>query len=113
MAEALIPILETRNLTKNFGSFCAVDNVSISIKPGSITGLIGPNGAGKTTFFNILTGLLAPTSGQVLLNGQDITGLGPDALFDKRLARTFQIPRPFKRMAVLENVMLADRKSVV
>jgi branched-chain amino acid transport system ATP-binding protein len=107
MAEALIPILETRNLTKNFGSFCAVNSVSMTIKPGSITGLIGPNGAGKSTFFNVLTGVLAPTSGQVLLNGQNITGLGPDALFTKKLARTFQIPRPFKRMSVLENVMLA------
>ncbi|MBL4767755.1 MAG: ATP-binding cassette domain-containing protein, partial [Rhodobacteraceae bacterium] len=107
MAEAHIPILETRNLTRNFGSFCAVNNVSMTIKPGSITGLIGPNGAGKSTFFNVLTGVIAPTSGQVLLNGQNITGLGPDALFTKKLARTFQIPRPFKRMSVLENVMLA------
>ena len=107
VAEATIPILETRNLTKNFGSFCAVDRVSMTIKPGSITGLIGPNGAGKSTFFNVLTGVLAPTHGQVLLNGQDIAGLGPDALFAKKLARTFQIPRPFKRMSVLENVMLA------
>ena len=107
VAEAHIPILETRNLTRNFGSFCAVNNVSMTIKPGSITGLIGPNGAGKSTFFNVLTGVIAPTSGQVLLNGQNITGLGPDALFTKKLARTFQIPRPFKRMSVLENVMLA------
>ena len=107
MAEARPPILETRNLTKDFGSFRAVDGVSVVIKPGSITGLIGPNGAGKSTFFNVLTGILAPTKGQVLLNGQDITGLSPDALFTKKLARTFQIPRPFKRMSVLENVRIA------
>jgi branched-chain amino acid transport system ATP-binding protein len=107
MAEAQIPILETRNLTKDFGSFRAVDGVSIAIRAGSITGLIGPNGAGKSTFFNVLTGILAPTLGQVFLNGQDITGLSPDALFGKNLARTFQIPRPFKRMSVLENLMLS------
>lgn len=107
MTEAHSPILETRNLTKDFGAFRAVDGVSMSVRPGSITGLIGPNGAGKSTFFNVLTGVLAPTKGQVFLNGRDITGLAPDALFAKKLARTFQIPRPFKRMSVLENVMLA------
>ncbi len=101
------PILETRDLTRNFGSFCAVNDVSMQIARGSITGLIGPNGAGKSTFFNVLTGVLAPTRGQVFLSGQDITGLSPDALFARKLARTFQIPRPFKRMSVLENVMLA------
>jgi len=107
VAEAQTPILETRALTKDFGAFRAVNAVSIKITRGSITGLIGPNGAGKSTFFNVLTGVLAPTQGQVLLNGQDITGLAPDALFARKLARTFQIPRPFKRMSVLENVMLA------
>lgn len=107
MAESRAAILTTRYLTKDFGSFCAVNDVSLDIMPGSITGLIGPNGAGKSTFFNVLTGVLAPTRGQVFLNGQDITGLGPDALFARGLARTFQIPRPFKRMSVLENVMLA------
>ena len=112
MAEARPPILETRNLTKDFGSFRAVDGVSVVIKPGSITGLIGPNGAGKSTFFNVLTGILAPTKGQVFLNGQDITGLSPDTLFTKKLARTFQIPRPFKRMSVLENVMLAPTAQI-
>lgn len=107
MPDTRPPILETRSLTKDFGSFRAVDSVSMTITPGSITGLIGPNGAGKSTFFNVLTGVLAPTAGQVFLNGQDITGLSPDALFQKKLARTFQIPRPFKRMSVLENVMLS------
>ena len=112
MADPQTPILSTRNLTRDFGSFRAVDHVSIDIRPGSITGLIGPNGAGKSTFFNVLTGVLAPSQGQVFLNGQEITGLGPDALFAKRLARTFQIPRPFKRMSVLENVMLAPLAQV-
>ncbi len=107
MPDTRPPILETRNLTKDFGVFRAVDSVSMAIMPGSITGLIGPNGAGKSTFFNVLTGVLAPTAGRVFLNGQDITGLSPDVLFQKKLARTFQIPRPFKRMSVLENVMLS------
>jgi branched-chain amino acid transport system ATP-binding protein len=104
MAEA---ILETSGLTRDFGAFRAVDDVSISIRSGSITGLIGPNGAGKTTFFNTLTGMMKPTSGTVVLNGRDITGMPANRLFAMGLARTFQIPRPFRRMSVLENVMLS------
>lgn len=104
MAEAL---LETRGLTRDFGPFRAVDDVSIAIRRGSITGLIGPNGAGKSTLFNLLTGTLKPTSGTVRLRGQDVTGLPPDALFASGLGRSFQIPRPFARMSVLENVMVA------
>jgi len=100
-------ILSTSGLTRDFGSFRAVNHVELSLKHGSITGLIGPNGAGKTTFFNMLTGGLKPTSGSVVLNGQDITGLPADKLFGMGLARTFQIPRPFARMSVLENVMLS------
>jgi branched-chain amino acid transport system ATP-binding protein len=94
-------------LTQDYGAFRAVDDVSISIRPGSITGLIGPNGAGKTTIFNTLTGMLKPTSGGVFLNGRDITGMPANRLFAMGLARTFQIPRPFRRMSVLENVMLS------
>ncbi len=101
------PILSTRGVTRDFGALRAVDQVSIDIRPGSITGLIGPNGAGKTTLFNVLTGNLAPTGGQVFLRGKDITGFSPDRLFAMGLAYTFQIPRPFKRMSVLENLMLA------
>ena len=100
-------ILETSGLTQDYGAFRAVDDVSISIRPGSITGLIGPNGAGKTTIFNTLTGMLKPTSGAVFLNGRDITGMPANRLFAMGLARTFQIPRPFRRMSVLENVMLS------
>lgn len=103
------PILKTRGLTKDFGSFRAIDQVSIDILPGSITGLIGPNGAGKSTFFNVLTGMIAPTQGEVFFRGEDVTGLNPDQLFARGLAHTFQIPRPFKRMSVLENVMLAPK----
>lgn len=103
------PVLSTQGLTRDFGPFRAVDGVSLAIRPGTITGLIGPNGAGKTTFFNLISGALKPTSGQVLLNGQDVTGLPPEALFTRGLARTFQIPRPFRRMSLLENVMLAPQ----
>ncbi|SHH98596.1 ABC transporter ATP-binding protein [Marivita hallyeonensis] len=101
------PILSIRNVTRDFGEFRAVDDVSIDIQTGTITGLIGPNGAGKTTLFNVLTGMLPPTSGTVHLDGQDVTRFRPDALFAMGLGRTFQIPRPFAKMSVLENVMLA------
>lgn len=99
--------LSTEGLTVNFGTFRAVHNVSLQLRKHSITGLIGPNGAGKTTFFNALTGTLKPSSGHVRLDGIDITGKKPDQLYASGLARTFQIPRPFSRMSVLENVMLA------
>ncbi|MCR9150474.1 MAG: ABC transporter ATP-binding protein [Rhodobacteraceae bacterium] len=101
------PILSTRGLSRHFGPLKAVDGVSLDIREGSITGLIGPNGAGKSTLFNLLTGALKPTAGTVTLAGRDVTGLPPDRLFALGLGRTFQIPRPFARMSVLENVMLA------
>ncbi|MDJ1018119.1 MAG: ABC transporter ATP-binding protein [Paracoccaceae bacterium] len=100
-------ILSTDSLSMAFGSLRAVDSVSVDVEKGSITGLIGPNGAGKSTFFNLLTGALKPVSGTVQLDGADVTGLSPDRLFALGLGRTFQIPRPFARMSVLENVMLA------
>jgi branched-chain amino acid transport system ATP-binding protein len=100
------PVLSLRGLTRDFGAFRAVDGVSLDIRRGSITGLIGPNGAGKTTLFNMVAGSLRPTAGTVALDGQDITGLAPEALFARGLARTFQIPRPFRRMSVMENVLL-------
>lgn len=99
--------LSIRGLTRDFGPFRAVDGVTLDIRKGSITGLIGPNGAGKTTLFNMVAGSLKPTAGSVLLNGQDITGLPSESLFSRGLARTFQIPRPFRRMSVLDNVLLA------
>jgi len=99
--------LETRAISKSFDALKAVDSVTLSIARGSITGLIGPNGAGKTTFFNLLTGALKPSSGEVLIDGRAVTGKSSDALFKLGLGRTFQIPRPFARMTVLENVMIA------
>lgn len=104
MAEA---ILSTHGLNRSFGVLKAVNDVSVHVRRGSMTGLIGPNGAGKSTLFNLLTGALTPDSGTVQLDGLDVTGLPPDRLFASGLGRTFQIPRPFARMSVLENVMLA------
>ena len=100
-------VLSVRTLTRDLGPFRAVDSVSLDIRRGSITGLIGPNGAGKSTLFNMVAGALKPTKGTVTLNGADITGLPSEALFARGLARTFQIPRPFRRMSVLDNVLLA------
>lgn len=96
-------------MVKAFGGHRAVDGVSFTLERGTITGLIGPNGAGKTTLFNLLAGAMAPSAGEVLLDGAPIGGLRPDAIFARGLARTFQIPRPFPAMTVLENVMLAPR----
>ena len=99
-------MITVENLHKHFGGFHAVDGASLTIAKGSITGLIGPNGAGKTTLFNVVAGRLPPTSGRVLMAGEDITGLPPHALFAKGLLRTFQIAHEFSSMTVRENLML-------
>jgi ABC-type branched-subunit amino acid transport system ATPase component len=100
-------LLQVSNLVRRFGALRAVDDVTFSVTPGSITGLIGPNGAGKTTLFGLITGALRPQGGTIAFEGRNITGCTPDKIFRAGLARTFQIPRPFPRMTVLENVMLA------
>ena len=94
------------DIHKHFGGFHAVDGASLTIREGSITGLIGPNGAGKTTLFNVIAGLLPPTSGRVTMAGEDITGLPPHELFHKGLLRTFQIAHEFHSMTVRENLMM-------
>ena len=94
------------NLVKTFGGFHAVDGASLRIEEGTITGLIGPNGAGKTTLFNVIAGVLEPTSGRVTMHGEDITGLPPHQLFHKGLLRTFQIAHEFSTMTVRENLMM-------
>ncbi|MCI2430710.1 ABC transporter ATP-binding protein [Candidatus Acetothermia bacterium] len=99
-------LLEVRDLVKDFGGLRAVNKCSLSVQRGTITGLIGPNGAGKTTLFNLVTGFHRPDSGQVFFRGEEITGLAPYRVFHKKLCRTFQIPREFKQMTVLENLML-------
>ncbi|KEJ88527.1 ABC transporter ATP-binding protein [Sulfitobacter donghicola] len=94
------------DLHKHFGGFHAVDGASLTIEEGSITGLIGPNGAGKTTLFNVIAGVLQPTSGKVTMAGEDITGLPPHTLFHKGLLRTFQIAHEFHSMTCRENLMM-------
>ncbi len=100
-------VLETKHLTKRFGGLVAVNNVSLHVEVGEILGLIGPNGAGKTTLLNAMAGLDPPTSGSVSFQGKGTTGLAPEEMCHLGLARTFQIPRPFPKMTVLENVMVA------
>ncbi len=99
-------MIRVEGLHKHFGGFHAVDGASLEIATGSITGLIGPNGAGKTTLFNVIAGRLPPTSGRVLMDGEDITGLPPHVLFGKGLLRTFQIAHEFSSMTVRENLMM-------
>jgi branched-chain amino acid transport system ATP-binding protein len=99
-------MIVVENLSKHFGGIKAVNDVSLSIAPGTITGLIGPNGAGKTTLFNVIAGLHAPTTGRVLLDGEDITGLPPHELFVRGMLRTFQIAHEFSTLTVRENLML-------
>lgn len=99
-------MIVVENLVKTFGGFRAVDGASLRIDEGTITGLIGPNGAGKTTLFNVIAGVLKPTSGRVTMGGQDITGLPPHELFHKGLLRTFQIAHEFSSMTVRENLMM-------
>ena len=99
-------MIRVEKLHKHFGGFHAVDGASLEIKTGSITGLIGPNGAGKTTLFNVIAGRYDATSGQVFMDGEDITGLPPHKLFDKGLLRTFQIAHEFSSMTVRENLMM-------
>ena len=100
------PILETRNVVRDFGGVRAVDHCSLSVMPGTITGLIGPNGAGKTTLFNLVSGALSPTAGEIFFDGRRIDGTPMHRTFDLGLMRTFQIPREMKRMTTLENLML-------
>ncbi len=99
-------MIEVKNLSKHFGGLKAVDNTSIEISKGSITGLIGPNGAGKTTLFNTIAGLYEPTTGSIFLDGENITGLKPHQLFANGLLRTFQIEHEFSKLSVIEHVMM-------
>jgi branched-chain amino acid transport system ATP-binding protein len=100
-------MLELQRVTRRFGGQAAVLDVSLRVAAGSITGLIGPNGAGKSTLFNLVAGALAPTAGRILLDGRRLDGEPPHRVAARGVARTFQVPRPFPAMTVLENVMLA------
>jgi len=99
-------MIKVEHLHKYFGGLHAVDDASLEIATGSITGLIGPNGAGKTTLFNIIAGVHKPSSGKVFLDGEDITGFPPHELFQRGLLRTFQIAHEFSSLTVRENLMM-------
>ena len=100
-------MLVVENLVKRFGGFRAVNNVSFRVERGEILGLIGPNGSGKSTIFNMLSGTFAPTSGSMMFDGSEISGLAPHRIINRGIGRTFQIPRPFHRLTMFENVALA------
>jgi branched-chain amino acid transport system ATP-binding protein len=100
-------MLAVEGLSKRFGGFLAVNQVSFEVREGEILGLIGPNGSGKSTTFNLIAGNLRPTSGSIRLQGSEIGGLPAHAICHHGVARTFQIPRPFRKLSLLENVMLA------
>ena len=105
----MAPALETRNVSKYFGSLRAVDDVSVQIEEKSLTILIGPNGSGKTTLINTIAGFYHPDGGKVFLQGQEISKLPPHKIYKMRLARTFQIPSLFGKLTVLENSVVAAR----
>jgi branched-chain amino acid transport system ATP-binding protein len=107
MAAAAQPALETRGLTIRFGGHVAVDRVSCAFRPGTLTAIVGPNGAGKTTYFNLVSGQLPASAGQVLLRGEDVTRASAPARARKGMGRAFQLTNLFPGLAVLENVRLA------
>ncbi len=100
-------LLQVSELTKQFRGLLAVDHYQLNISPGEIVGLIGPNGAGKTTVFNLLTGIFPPSSGRIQLQGHEITGLRPDKIARRGMARTFQNIRLFGELSALQNVVIA------
>ena len=101
------PILRTDGLTVRFGGLTALNRVSIAVAPGEVRAVIGPNGAGKSTLFNCLTGVLRPTAGRIILDGDDVTGLPPHAISHKGIARSYQITNILPGATVLENVRIA------
>jgi branched-chain amino acid transport system ATP-binding protein len=102
-----MPMLNVSGLSKRFGALRAVNEVSFAVSEGEILGLIGPNGSGKSTIFNCIAGLYAPSGGSIVFEESDITGLPPNRICHKGIARTFQIPRPFRNLTLLENVALS------
>jgi branched-chain amino acid transport system ATP-binding protein len=100
------PVLETRDLSRRFGGVDAVAGVSMAVEEGTVLGIIGPNGAGKSTLINLITGHVKPSHGQVLVDGRDVTGRKPWAIAKERVARTFQIVKPFRNLTVRENVAI-------
>jgi branched-chain amino acid transport system ATP-binding protein len=103
----MTPLLETRNVSKSYGVFRALENVSIAVCEDELVSVVGPNGAGKTTLVNLLTGLLPPSSGEVQFMGNNIAGVGPVALADQGLARTFQLIQIFPKLTVADTIAAA------
>jgi branched-chain amino acid transport system ATP-binding protein len=100
-------LLEVRDLTRAFGALRAVAGVGFSVREGELLGLIGPNGAGKSTLYNLIAGALAPTSGEIVFNGRSVAGWKPYHAARAGVARTFQIPKPYRHLSVIENVALS------
>ena len=100
-------MLVVKGLIKRFGGFTAVNDVSFKVDKGEILGLIGPNGSGKSTIFNMLSGTFRPSAGSIVFEGSEIAGLAPHKIINRGIGRTFQIPRPFRRLSIFENVALA------
>jgi branched-chain amino acid transport system ATP-binding protein len=100
-------VLEVTGLCKRFGGFTAVSDVSFRVAEGEILGLIGPNGSGKSTIFNMLSGTLVPSAGSIRFHGREIAGRPPHRIINQGIGRTFQIPRPFRRLSLVDNVVLA------
>src|SRR6266700_5782223 len=106
-AAASAPLLKTELLTVRFGGLAALSKVNFEVKRDEVCAIIGPNGAGKSSFFNCLTGVLRPTSGRILFNGEDVTGLSPDRISRKGIARSYQITNILPNVTALENVRIA------
>jgi neutral amino acid transport system ATP-binding protein len=105
-----LSLLEIDHLSKRFGGVVAVDDCTISIPAGGITGLIGPNGSGKTTIFNLITGFIAKDEGRITFKSQPIDGLGPDRVYERGIGRTFQLARIFPRLTAVENLLVPVRR---
>jgi neutral amino acid transport system ATP-binding protein len=106
-----VSLLEVSGLSKHFGGVTAVSDCSLSLEPGSITGLIGPNGSGKTTVFNLITGFIVKDAGEVRFDGRSIGNLGPDRIYGLGIGRTFQLARIFPRLSALENMLVPVRRA--
>jgi neutral amino acid transport system ATP-binding protein len=106
-----VTVLATHELSKTFGGVVAVDQVSLEVKEGKVNGLIGPNGSGKTTFFNLVTGMIRPDAGRVTVDGRDATGWTPHRIAHAGIGRTFQLCRIFPRLTVLDNMLVALRRT--
>jgi branched-chain amino acid transport system ATP-binding protein len=109
-------LLEVRNVSRSFRTTLAVKDVSFAVQPGELLGLIGPNGAGKSTLFNLIAGVLPPSAGQIMFDGKPVTGWKSHDIARVGVARTFQIPKPYRQLSVVENVMLSAflrEKSIV